>query len=148
MSKFLFKAKRKNTEEWITGGTIVQFEDDGIRSFYMPQLNEKCDCIHEDVTDDILGFENCRFYKIDENTLCRFIGLYDKNKVKIWEKDIVLISGEEDYFQILWDDDTARFIMKGDGLTVDFDNYWSKETEVIGNVFDNSKLLEVSDEEY
>ena len=148
MSKFLFKAKRKNTEEWITGGTIVQFEDDGIRSFYMPQLNEKCDCIHEAVTDDILGFENCRFYKIDENTLCRFIGLYDKNKVKIWEKDIVLISGEEDYFQILWDDDTARFIMKGDGLTVDFDNYWSKETEVIGNVFDNSKLLEISDEEY
>lgn len=147
MSKFLFKAKRKNTEEWITGGTIVQFEDDGIRSFYMPQLNEKCDCIHEAVTDDILGFENCRFYKIDENTLCRFIGLYDKNKVKIWEKDIVLISGEEDYFQILWDDDKARFIMKGDGLTVDFDNYWSKETEVIGNVFDNSKLLEVSDEE-
>lgn len=148
MSKFLFKAKRKNTEEWITGGTIVQFEDDGIRSFYMPQLNEKCDCIHEAVTDDILGFENCRFYKIDENTLCRFIGLYDKNKEKIWEKDIVLISGEEGYFQILWDDDTARYIMKGDGITVDFDNYWSKETEVIGNVFDNSKLLEASDEEY
>ena len=33
--------------------------------------------------------------------------------------------------------------MNGDGLTVDFDNYWSYQTEVAGNIFDNPELLEV-----
>lgn len=33
--------------------------------------------------------------------------------------------------------------MNGEGLTVDFDNYWAYEVEVIGNIFDNEDLLEV-----
>lgn len=40
-------------------------------------------------------------------------------------------------------EDAARFVLSGEGLIVDFDNYWAYEVEVIGNIFDNADLLEV-----
>ena len=39
-------------------------------------------------------------------------------------------------------EDTARFVMSGDSMEVDFDNFWSYEVEVIGNIHDNKELLE------
>lgn len=79
---------------------------------------------------------------IDENTVCQYIGLTDKNSRKIFEGDIVLIDGEDEYFTVEWDNDTARFVMNSKTLMVDFDNYWNYQVEVIGNIFDNPKLLE------
>lgn len=71
----------------------------------------------------------------------QYIGVKDKNKKKVYEKDIVLIDGEDDHFVVEWDNDTARFIMTSETLTVDFDNYWGYQVEVIGNVYENSDLL-------
>lgn len=87
--EILFKAKRIDNGEWVMGGSIIQFLDDGVRSFYMPQFNEKCICKHDEVTDDILEFQNTRFYKVDGATICQYTGLTDKNGNKIWENDIV-----------------------------------------------------------
>lgn len=80
---------------------------------------------------------------IDSDTICQCTGLTDKNDKKIWENDIVELPDEEGYFTCKWEEDAARFVMNGDGLTVDFDNYWSYQTEVAGNIFDNPELLEV-----
>lgn len=55
----------------------------------------------------------------------------------------VEIAGEDGYFKCEWEEDTSRFVLNGDGFTVDFDNYYGYECEVIGNVFDNAELLEV-----
>ena len=70
-------------------------------------------------------------------------GFTDKNGKKIWENDIVEFPDEDGYFKCEWEEDTARFVVNVDGLTVDFDNYWSYEVEVVGNIVDNPELLEV-----
>lgn len=62
-----------------------------------------------------------------------------KAKRKSWKE----LPDEEGYFTCEWEEDAERFVMNGDGLTVDFDNYWSYQTEVAGNIFDNPELLEV-----
>lgn len=141
MREILFKAKRIDNGEWVMGGSIIQFLDDGVRSFYMPQFNEKCICEHDEVTDDILKFENTRFYKVDGDTICQYTGKNGKNRNKIWENDIVEVLAEDGYFHLEWEEDTARFVMNGDRLTVDFDEYYGYEIEVIGNIFDNPELL-------
>lgn len=75
-------------------------------------------------------------------TICPCTGLRDKNDSLIWENDIIEVPGEDGFFALDWDEDTAKFVMNGNGLVVDFDNYWSREVEVVGNKFDNSELLE------
>ena len=84
--EILFKAKRKDNGKWVGGGSIIQFEDDGVRTFYIPQYNEKCICDH-DYNGNILSFKNCIFYEIDPETLCQYTGLQDKNRRRAFEND-------------------------------------------------------------
>ncbi len=56
-----------------------------------------------------------------------------------------MIDGEDEYFVVEWDGDTARFVMNSETLTVDFDNYWGYQVEVIGNVYENADLLKEVD---
>lgn len=75
------------------------------------------------------------------DTLGQYTGLKDKNGKRIFEGDILLLDGEDGYFKLEFDEDTARFVMIGDSVQVDFDNFWSYEVEVIGNIHDNPELL-------
>lgn len=143
MREILFKAKRKDNGEWVSGGTIVQFLDDGIRSFYMPQFNEKCDCTHDDATDDILVFENCRFYKVNPDTICQYTGYKNKIGALIWENDVIqydiyfgIVVFNEGAFEIKWIDDSCN-------LREEI-YFWATERNiaVVGNKFDNPELLE------
>lgn len=120
--EILFKAKRIDNGEWVEGDLERTKYDDVI--WIVDVRGEKC-------------------YRCDLDTICQYIGLTDKNDKKIWENDIVELPDEEGYFTCKWEEDAARFVMNGDGLTVDFDNYWSYQTEVAGNIFDNPELLEV-----
>lgn len=147
MKEILFKAKKIDNKEWIESGSIIQFLDNGVRSVYMPQFNTKCICTHDDITDDILEFTNCRFCKVDPEIVCRYTGLTDKNGKKIWENDICIVhrnnDEEDEYFIVKWDNKYARFILEGDIITVDFDYLYGYECEIIGNTFDNPELLEM-----
>ena len=122
MRVILFKAKRKDNGEWVEG-----------------------DVMHEPYGACIQYCDNKKRTKVVviPDTICQYTGLTDKNGNKIWENDIVEVIGEEGYFTCEWDDDTARYVLSGDGLTVDFDNCWSHEIEVVGNILDNPELLEV-----
>ncbi|MFR2340689.1 MAG: YopX family protein [Mediterraneibacter gnavus] len=120
--EILFKAKRIDNGEWVEGDLERTKYDDVI--WIVDVRGEKC-------------------YRCDLDTICQYIGLTDKNDKKIWENDIVELPDEEGYFTCKWEEDAARFVMNGDGLTVDFDNYWSYQTEVAGNIFDNPELLGV-----
>lgn len=81
-------------------------------------------------------------FLVDKDTVGQYIGVDDKNGKEIYEKDIVLIDGEDEYFVVEWNSDTSRFVMNSETLTVDFDNYWGYQVEVIGNVYENADLLE------
>lgn len=120
--EILFKAKRKDNGEWVEG-----------------------DAIHEPIGMSIRHEKNGMSVRVpvDPDTPCQYTGLTDKNGKRIWENDIIELPGEDGYFVCEWQEDTARFVLNGEGLTVDFDNYWSYEVEVIGNIFDNPDLLEV-----
>lgn len=86
-------------------------------------------------------------YEVDPETVGQYIGVPDKNGKEIYEKDIVLIDGEDEYFVVEWDNDTARFVMNSENLIVDFDNYWGYQVEVVGNVYENADLLKEAENE-
>ncbi|WP_024854774.1 YopX family protein [Mediterraneibacter gnavus] len=125
--EILFKAKRIDNGEWVEGCIVIdQSRLDRFKYRIQP------------IESGVLYA-----HPIDPDALCQYTGLTDKNGKKIWENDIVELPDEEGYFTCKWEEDAARFVMNGDGLTVDFDNYWSYQTEVAGNIFDNPELLEV-----
>ncbi len=137
--EIIFKAKttKKNdlkhefNEKWVEGNLILC----GGKAYIHPVSNKI------DVTGEIGRI--IVMHEVDPETLCQHTGLTDKNGKRIWENDIIELPGEGGYFVCEWQEDTARFVLNGEGLTVDFDNYWSYEVEVIGNIFDNADLLEV-----
>lgn len=126
--EILFKAKRIDNGEWVEGYYQKRFDLDGSEQHLI--FWSKSYTVWE-------------YAEIDPDTLCQYTGLTDKDGKKIWENDIVELPDGEGYFTCEWEEGTARFVMNGDGLTVDFDNYWSYQTEVAGNIFDNPELLEV-----
>lgn len=84
-------------------------------------------------------------FLIDPGTVCQYTGLTDMHGDKIFEGDIVKLPAEDSNFVMEWDLDTACYKMHGDGIVADFDNYWGKEVEVIGNRFDTPELLIVTE---
>lgn len=129
-----FKAKRKDNGEWVEGSLIIT---EGSVAYIIRSKSKA----FIPKGKNIICSAEC--YEINIETLCQCTGLTDKNGKKIWENDIIELPGEDGYFVCEWQEDTARFVLNGEGLTVDFDNYWSYEVEVIGNIFDNPDLLEV-----
>lgn len=128
--EILFKAKRIDNGEWVEGQYV----------YITNPLTEDGKPIKHLICNGTNIFNDL----IDPVTLCQYTGLTDKDGKKIWENDILVeLPDGEGYFTCEWEEGTARFVMNGDGLTVDFDNYWSYQTEVAGNIFDNPELLEV-----
>jgi hypothetical protein len=60
---------------------------------------------------------------------------------EIYEGDIIYSEVEEANFLVLWDDETARYAFEGVGLSIDFDNCYSDELQVVGNKYENPELL-------
>ena len=140
--EILFKAKRVDDGEWVEGNVI----EDGVTG--QTFIHSAGNSVNE---SDKANEEGClKFvaFEVEPETLCQYTGKNDENKQKIWENDIVKIhSGyideEDGYFIVEWDKDAARYYsINGEGLSVDFDNVYGYECEVIGNIFDNPELLE------
>ena len=86
-------------------------------------------------------------FLVDENTICQYTGLTDKNGKKIFEGDI-LRHADETILKTVWNDRKYGFAaqcVKGSVLLKDCKwglwEFESDEVEVIGNIFDNPELL-------
>lgn len=112
MKEILFKAKRIDNGEWVYG-------------FYMDRKGPE---IIQDGTWII--------WEVDENTVCQYTGLTDKNGNKIWENDVVRLPelfGSE-IGQVVYLAPSFKSYCKAYGYT-------QLCGEVIGNAFDNADLL-------
>lgn len=163
----LYKAKRTDSEEWVEGVLfyrtvyieILGCKDVSTFCYLMPsgiELPEKTRW--EDICVEVIP-----------STVCQYTGLTDKKGKKIWENDItklILPDGEVRYLKVSFKkiirevlchpdfyDDVARVEIHG--ICFEWNGYDLfpcvdengvsdiSKMEVVGNIFDNPKLLEV-----
>lgn len=81
---------------------------------------------------------------IDESKRFRVmqhIGIEDKNKKEIYERDIVKIDGQQELFTVVWVCDTARFGLQSKTQLLYFEFGLGSKIEIIGNIYENADLL-------
>lgn len=78
---------------------------------------------------------------VEKETVGQYTGFHDRFGNEIYESDIVYVRSEDENAIIEWDEQTARFIIHFDGWIADFDNYYGKELEIMGDIYNNPELL-------
>ena len=95
-----------------------------------------------------MTYDEC--IEVDPETVGRFTGLTDKNGAKIFEGDVIEhTDGCNDWLgAVEYACDDAQFVVRFIGGDVEsFDNLYSVDCEVLGNIYDNPELLEVNNDE-
>ena len=131
--RYLFKAKRKDSGEWVFGGLSYC---EKTNAYFITNMGK----------DHIsyIGFHQ----EVDSNTICQCTGLKDKNGKLIWENDI-MVAHLDDYYpedktyaKILWRKNGFYIIENGSEDISTIDKFDQDHFEVCGNIFDNAELLE------
>lgn len=132
--EILFKAKQKDSGEWVEGYYRCIPCMGLHRHYIMPQKPKN----------------RLEQYEINPDTICQFTGLTDKNGKRIWENDIC--DRKEKYPEIVaynegdWQLDYSYAFgkeMHSNACNLGFYACERSCVEVIGNIFDNKDLLEV-----
>ena len=135
--RYLFKAKRLDNGEWVTGSLITC--EDGTYKIATSYLDG----------DTNIAILICA-YEVDRDTICQCTGLKDKNGNLIWENDIVAywdtystesgLAEANCVGKVIWDDETISFQVTNRLFAESYEVL--DECSVIGNIFDNPELLE------
>lgn len=114
--EILFRAKKWISGEWLEGEVHLKCNNAHIHTNYADQ------------------------YKIDEDTVCQFTGMTDKNGTKIFEGDIYTIGDDNIRYVVVWR--KCMFIGKqiGSNSYAGLD-YFESEIKKVGNIHDNPELL-------
>lgn len=122
MRDILFRGKTLNTGKWVKGMLVLKDE-------YAPN-------IHAIISQTLPSI-----YPVYEESIGQYTGLTDVNGTNIYEGDIVDILTENDEYGVVTYED-GGFVVKASTFVVDFmSNINGKDVEIIGNVFDNPRLV-------
>ena len=140
----LFKAKRIDNGEWVTGNLIQNPFFKGVRSWISSEQEDKTRLRSISRTQALWNS-----IEVDSSTICQCTGLKDKNGKLIWENDIVAywdayntesgLAEADCYGQVVWDDETMSFQVTNRLSAESYEVL--DECNVIGNIFDNPELL-------
>ena len=145
-NRYLYRAKRTDNGEWIVGSLIQTSYLGSIRSWISSEQEDKAR-LREVSSNQAVW----RAFEVRTDTICQCTELKDKNGKMIWENDIcrrVLLPTKRiktnfkiAYVPYKWcisaiDLDGSNIIFLSDYINNQY------EVEAIGNIFDNSELLE------
>ncbi len=163
--RYLFKAKRLDNGEWVTGYYVKRLD----------MYDKEVHLIFEPATIFYSNGATDGWNEIGPATICQCTGLKDKNGTLIWENDIVELLGHRGVIKftcggfgigyrknIDWEEIQANimritgcenilYACENDNYISLWEIYWNfndeddsvNTVEVIGNIFDNPDLLEM-----
>lgn len=142
MREILFRGKPKNEVEYKVLRELC--EDDCKNGFVYGSLivnRNKCYiCTMIIQFRSGIGSYIPTMIEVIPETVGEYTTLTDKNGTKIFEGDIVLLKGDEEPYQVAFDE--SCFQVYGNSICYVMDNFYDHDIEVIGNIYDNPELLE------
>lgn len=146
MREILFRGKSTETNQWIYGG------------FHIWEKRQVCALGNDRLKDDEISCvitvnsfadwnmpRTMQAVEVIADTVGQYTGLTDRNGNKIFEGDIVNILTENEEIGVIVYED-GGFIVRADKFSIDFiNNINGTDVEVIGNKYDNPKLMEIQE---
>lgn len=151
MREHLFRGKLKNKEKWMDKGEWME------GSLLCNDVDGMIEC--RIIESLLTGGEEARAiaYEVDPESVCQYTGLTDKNGRKIFEGDIFIDHFDDsimgivrygEYRRMFSDDELTGHV----GFYIEWQKrkaiirkdlgYWARNSEIIGNIFDNPELTE------
>lgn len=146
MREILFRGKR--VDNYVKDNSI-DYAENGVGEWVYGDIIHRRYYKNRDVivirTEDS-GFDNYSDYEVEQSSVGIFTGLYDKNDKKIFEGDIIKISGSTScYAEVTYSEDSASYWLENKNL-----EYYAELStikpffvEVAGNKTDSPELLKI-----
>lgn len=166
MREILFRGKRTDNDEWVSGYYVCKkrpyFKDKGVNLEHLICRNleiENGDC--KQFVDTIMTA-----HLVDPETIGQYTGLTDKNGKKIFEGDIINVTPDvtNRLMDVRWNDETLSWELTDVGTpafginhifnTIDLAElevescYGERIPFIVGNVYDNPEMMEKIEEDH